>query len=444
MSQREFGFLKQRLVHSVTDAVRGVRERVESAYRDVWIRGEIVDLRRPRSGHVYFALKDDSARLRAVCFRLQARYLKIRPADGLEVLARGSMTVYAPQGDVQFVVQHMEPLGHGAQQLAFEELKNRLAKEGLFDPAAKQPLPMLPRRIGVITSPTGAAVRDILNVLERRNDLVSILIYPAKVQGTGAAETLIRGIRVFGRRGDVDVIVISRGGGSSEDLSAFNDERLARAIFASRIPVISAVGHETDFTICDFVSDFRAPTPSAAAETVAAARAELHQRVDQLTRRAVQACHLVLHRKRSRLARLAASRSFIDAETRLRYFLQRLDELQGRLAKCPEAFGRPRREKIADLTRRLREAPKRHLADLRLTVAGRSRELQAFSPLAVLERGYSIVSTGDGTIVRSAQQVAPGGRFHVRVRRGDFEGERLRNEGQQTTRSKRRSGKQEP
>ena len=234
--------------------------------------GEVSNLRAAGSGHLYFTLKDETAQIRAVCFRNQARYLKFKPQDGLAVIARGRLSVYEARGEYQLYVEFLEPAGLGALQLAFEQLKQKLAAEGLFDPARKKPLPVLPRVIGVVTSPTGAVIRDILRVLHRRFRNINVLIYPVKVQGEGAAQEIAQGIEYFNRNAPVDVMIVARGGGSLEDLWAFNEDVVARAIAASNIPVISAVGHETDFTIADFVADLRAPTPSAAAELVVRAQ----------------------------------------------------------------------------------------------------------------------------------------------------------------------------
>src|SRR5215469_5366829 len=257
-----------RKVYPVRELVAAVRTQVERSFTDVYVEGEISNYRPAESGHLYFTLKDGSSQLRVVMWRTQARLLKFRPENGLQVIARGRVTVYDERGDLQFQAEYLEPQGAGALQIAFEQLKAKLAAEGLFDTARKKPVPALPRRIGLVTSPRGAAVQDILNILRRRHESVGVLIYPAQVQGDLAGSDVSRGVRYFNRSGHVDVIIVARGGGSFEDLFAFNDEGLARTISASDVPIISAVGHETDFTICDFVADLRAPTPSAAAEMV--------------------------------------------------------------------------------------------------------------------------------------------------------------------------------
>lgn len=266
--------LPPRRIWTVGDLVSAVRTELERVYADVFVEGEISNYRPADSGHLYFTLKDNGAQIRVVMFRSQARLLRFRPANGLQVIARGRVTVYESRGELQLSAEYLEPKGAGALQVAFEQLKAKLAAEGLFDPARRKPIPALPRRVGVVTSPRGAAIQDILNVLRRRHESVNVLIYPAQVQGEAASAEVVAGVRYFNRAGNVDVIIVARGGGSLEDLAAFNDEGLARTIAASQLPVISAVGHETDFTICDFVADLRAPTPSVAAELVIRSKRE--------------------------------------------------------------------------------------------------------------------------------------------------------------------------
>ena len=273
--QLGFTFQATRRIWTVRDLMSDLRTRVEREYTDVWVEGEISNFRPADSGHLYFTLKDDGAQIRIVMFRSQARLLRFKPENGLQIVARGRVTIYEPRGEMQLSAEYLEPKGAGALQIAFEQLKAKLAAEGLFDQARKKTIPALPRRIGIVTSPRGAAVQDILNILRRRHESVSVLIFPAQVQGEAAAAEVGSGVRFFNRANNVDVILVARGGGSLEDLAAFNDETLARTVAGSRIPVISAVGHETDFTIVDFVSDLRAPTPSAAAELVIRSRQEL-------------------------------------------------------------------------------------------------------------------------------------------------------------------------
>src|SRR5438270_3960213 len=285
--QLDFTFTQAstRRIWRVTDLVGAVRTTVERGYTDVWVEGEVSNFRAAESGHLYFALKDGDALLRVVMFRMQARLLRFKPDNGMQIIARGRVTVYDQRGELQLAAEFLEPMGAGALQLAFEQLKNKLAQEGLFDRLRKKRLPQLPRRIGIVTSPRGAALHDMLNVLARRHESVGILIYPAQVQGESAAAEVASGVRYFNRKKDVDVIIIARGGGSIEDLAAVNDEAVARTIAAFELPVISAVGHDTDFTICDFVADLRAPTPSAAAEIVVRSQHELLERVTSLQAR---------------------------------------------------------------------------------------------------------------------------------------------------------------
>lgn len=415
-----FGELGERRILSVSQIVHQIKSRLETGFRDVWVQGEVSNLRIPPSGHLYFTLKDSESQIPGVCFRMRRRYLKFLPEDGMELLARGSISVYAPRGQVQLMVSHLEPLGRGALQMAFEQLKERLSKEGLFDPAHKLKLPLFPTKVGVVTSPSGAALRDILRVLYERNDRVGVLIYPATVQGPTAPPQIAEGVRELVRRGDVDAIIIARGGGSSEDLWAFNDEALARTIFESRVPVISAVGHETDFTIADFVADVRAPTPSAAAETVSAAREELAQQTAHLEKRALQAMSLILHKKQERLRTLTGSRGFVDAETRLKFFLQRLDELHGRFRKALPAFLAPIGTRLERSTSALEPAMNLYLKELKHRLGETAGRLQAYSPLAVLERGYAIITTSTGQVVREAAQVSDRERVQVRTGRGSF------------------------
>src|SRR5580765_2794027 len=297
-----------RRIWRVADLVSAVRTTVERGYTDVWVEGEISNFRPSESGHLYFTLKDGDAQLRIVMFRSQARLLRFRPESGMQVIARGRVTIYDVRGELQLSAEFLEPVGAGALQVAFEQLKARLAQEGLFDATRRKPIPPLPRSIGIVTSPRGAALQDMLNILARRHENAGILIYPAQVQGETAATEVTAGIRYFNRAKSVDVIIIARGGGSIEDLAAFNDEALARTIAASTLPVISAVGHETDFTIADFVADLRAPTPSAAAERVVKAKADLVERVDGLERRLHAGAQVVLTRVRRRVEQTTSHR----------------------------------------------------------------------------------------------------------------------------------------
>ncbi|MGC1202422.1 MAG: exodeoxyribonuclease VII large subunit, partial [Candidatus Acidiferrales bacterium] len=333
MSQTSlFNLAPERKVWKVSELTSRIGHLLEGSFPDVWIEGEVSNFHSAQSGHLYFTLKDARAQIRCVCFRDNVRGLKFRPEDGLHVTVRGSLGVYEPRGEYQVYVSVIEPVGLGALQLAFEQLKKRLADEGLFDEARKKALPMLPRRIGVITSPTGAAIRDILRVLQRRFANVHVLIYPVKVQGDGAAAEIVAGLRHFNAARSVDVLILARGGGSLEDLWAFNEEILARAIAASPIPIITGVGHETDFTIADFVADLRAPTPSAAAELVVRSRQEFDRLIAESQRRLMQQMKYLLSERRHRLRDLQSHRAFRQPELLLRRRRQQVDDLSSSLA----------------------------------------------------------------------------------------------------------------
>jgi len=426
-------------VGELTDRIQGV---LETDFVDVWVEGEVSNLKLAASGHVYFSLKDERAQIKAVVWRSDARLLRLRPRDGMKVLARGTLRVYPPRGEYQLSVQVLEPLGKGSLAFAFEELKERLGREGLFDAGRKRPIPLLPRRIGVVTSPTGAVIRDILRVLSARYANLDVLVYPARVQGEGAAAEIVQGLRALARLGGLDVIVVARGGGSLEDLWAFNEESVARALAASPVPTICAVGHETDFTIADFVADLRAPTPSAAAERVVRAKEDLAARIGALERRRDAALRLTLARTRARVGAATAHRVFAAEQGRLRVKAQRVDEIVRRA----ERGLRHRREQARDGLRRLRERLDafrwdRQLRSGRERLGHRSDRLRALvgsavdarrarlsraaaqlgglSPLAVLGRGYALVwDEGTGTLVRDASPLAPGSRIRVRLHRG--------------------------
>ena len=353
-------------VFSVTTLTQAIKQTLEDGFFTIWVEGEISNLATPRSGHVYFTLKDEAAQLRAVIFKSAARLVRFELENGMQVLLRGSLSVYEARGEYQLIVSRAEPRGAGALQAAFEQLKRRLEAEGLFDPAHKRPIPLLPKKIGVVTSPTGAAIRDILNIVNRRFANVHVLIAPARVQGADAPAEIVRAIEMLNRLPDVDALIVGRGGGSLEDLWAFNEESVARAIFASRIPVISAVGHEIDFTIADFVADLRAPTPSAAAELVVRNKADLAQTLDAQHARLKQAMRHLLDR--SRAAAAHAARRVSDLRRRVNELQQRVDDLAQRLART------------------MRHALERKQAQRDTQIA----KLDALSPLAVLAKGYAI------------------------------------------------------
>src|SRR5713101_7718482 len=324
----------ERRVWTVRALVAAVRTHLEREYSDCWVEGEISNLRNPGSGHLYFTLKEESAQIRVVMFRSSAKLLRFRPENGLHVTVRGRITVYEDRGELQVSAEFMEPQGEGALQLAFEQLKGRLDAEGLFDPGRKKPIPPLPLLIGIITSPRGAAVRDILNILARRHHSASVLIYPAQVQGESASIEVTAGLQHFNRMREVEVIIIARGGGSAEDLAAFNHEGLARAVAASKIPVISAIGHETDFTIVDFVADLRAPTPSAAAELVIRSRQEIEEQAEGLRERLVRAVRYHLLMGRQALTELAQHGAFGRMMDGINQRQQKLDDLLHRLERA--------------------------------------------------------------------------------------------------------------
>src|SRR5438270_212306 len=362
-----------RRIWRVADLVSAVRTTVERAYTDVWVEGEISNFRPAESGHLYFTLKDGDAQLRIVMFRSQARLLRFRPEAGMQVIARGRVTIYDARGELQLSAEFLEPVGAGALQVAFEQLKARLAQEGLFGATRRTPIPPLPRRIGLVTSPRGAALQDMLNILARRHENVGIQIYPAQVQGETAAAEVAAGIKHFNRAKTVDVIIIARGGGSIEDLAAFNDEALARTIFASALPTISAVGHETDFTIADFVADLRAPTPSAAAEMVIQPQRELEENVSNLRQRLARAARYQIMMARRALSELAQHASLARMGDMIARRGQRLDDLRYRLARQYGA-------QVERYRRRLDvgESRLRHF-DLRRVLAGMRSGIEAQS-----------------------------------------------------------------
>lgn len=425
-------------VSELTEAIRGL---LGTEFRDVWVAGEISNTKLAPSGHYYFTLKDAEAQLACVCFRMSARLLRFKPQDGIEVLARGQIDVYPPRGGYQLLVEVLEPRGYGALQLAFEQLKKRLQEEGLFDPARKRSLPLLPRRIGIVTSPVGAVIRDMVNILSRRLPGVHIRLYPALVQGEGAARSIVEGIDYFSKSRWPDVVIVGRGGGSLEELWAFNEEAVARAIAASEVPVISAVGHETDFTIADFVADLRAPTPSAAAELVAPERRELLARVDQAQRKLEQALRYRLARARAELHEKGVERAAGIVRRAVGLLFQRLDELDYRLRDTMRWRLERERRRLVALEARLRARDPRHqLSQVRRRLerlvavltervrlrlaASRNRfdrlaaQLDQLSPLRILERGYAIVADPAGRIIRDAREAPPGAELDVRLHRG--------------------------
>ena len=443
MDQPLLNFGPERKIYSVSELSQEIKGLLESKFPDVWVTGEISNYRAATSGHLYFTLKDASAQLRAVCFRNQARYLKFKPQDGISVIARGHLSVYEARGEYQLYVEYLEPAGVGALQLAFEQLKQKLAAEGLFELARKKPLPLLPRTVGVVTSPTGAVIRDILRILRRRFKNMNALLYPVKVQGEGAAEEIVEGIEYFNRERLVDVMIVARGGGSLEDLWAFNEEIVARAIAGSKIPVISAVGHETDFTIADFVADLRAPTPSAAAELVVHRKQDFEAELENRERRMLQIVRLRLSEARQRYTELRMHRVFQTLGTWLGEKAQRVDDavaslersMRLRLNMARQAwlgasagvvrydFRRLLGLKRATLDERLGRFDaefRRFLTERRNRLSQVEAILKERSPLTILQRGYSITRDAAGKIVRDAAQVSVGDDLSIRLARGEL------------------------
>jgi exodeoxyribonuclease VII large subunit len=432
-----------RRVWKVRDLVAAVRTHIEREYSDAWVEGEISNFRAPESGHLYFTLKDGNAQIRVVMFRSSARLLRFRPADGLQVVVRGRVTIYEDRGELQISAEYLEPKGAGSLQLAFEQLKAKLEAEGLFAAERKKPLPSLPSRIGIVTSAQGAALRDILNILERRHHSVNVLIYAAQVQGDAAASEVAAGVLYFNQHDNVEVIIIARGGGSAEDLASFNNEGLARTIAASEIPIISAVGHETDFTITDFVADLRAPTPSAAAELVIRSRQEIEEQASALHERLTRAMRYRLLMGRQALTELAQHGAFARIMELIRQRQQKLDDLAHRMELSE-------RHLLQQMHRRweIVASAVRHY-DLRLVLSGMRKELesqtaalvavtrnvllqhrvrterldtalQSLSPLAILDRGYALVFDSEGKLLKDVGSVNVGDDISARLAHGQL------------------------
>jgi exodeoxyribonuclease VII large subunit len=434
----------ERRVWKVRELVAAVRSHIERAYSDAWVEGEISNFRAPDSGHLYFTLKDGNAQVRVVMFRSSARLLRFRPADGLQVVVRGRVTVYEERGELQISAEYLEPKGAGSLQLAFEQLKAKLEAEGLFAAERKKPIPTLPSDIGLVTSAQAAALRDILNVLQRRHHSVNVLIYHAQVQGDAASYEVAAGVRFFNQHDNVDVIVIARGGGSAEDLASFNNEALARTVVASEIPVISAVGHETDFTILDFVADLRAPTPSAAAELVIRSRQEVEDHAAALHERLSRAMRYRLLMGRQALTELAQHGAFARMMELIHQRQQKLDDLTHRLELAE-------RQLLEQIHRRweMISAAVRHY-DLRLVLSGIGKQLdsgtaalvavmrnvllqhrvrsgrlqtalESLSPLAILERGYALVFDSQGRLLKDVSGLKLGDQISARLAHGEFQ-----------------------
>jgi len=431
----------ERDVYTVSRLNREVRLLLERGLGTLWLTAEISNFARPSSGHWYFSLKDAEAQVRCAMFRQRNQLLNFIAKDGQKVLVRARIGLYEPRGEYQLIVDHMEDAGRGALMRQFDELRAKLAAEGLFAPERKRALPLIPRRIGIITSPTGAAVRDILHVLARRFAAVPVLIYPVPVQGAQASAEILAALELAGRRAECDVLILARGGGSLEDLWAFNDERLARAIAVSPTPIITGIGHEIDFTIADFVADIRAPTPSAAAELVVPDGAEWFAAFGQLAARLTRCTLQQLDAKRDRLRWLSGRATRVSPRAKLAQQSQRLDELEQALSRAMRrrlqasserlrwlagraAVVNPATRLVAQAARieaarqRLERAWQHGLTRRRERLLPLVRTLNAVSPLATLERGYAIVSRTDGDILRDAAEAPPGSLIEVRLERG--------------------------
>ncbi len=434
----------QRRIWKVGELAAELRSEVERVFSDMWIEGEISDLRPAASGHVYFTLKDESAQLSVVLFRRQALLLRFRPEDGLHILLRGKLSVYEQRGQMQIVAEHLEPMGTGSLQLAFEQVKRQLQREGLFDSERKKALPSFPRCVGIVTSPSGAVIRDFVNVVSRRHAALQVLVYPALVQGESAATEVAAGIAWFNRTQEVDMIVLARGGGSLEDLAPFNSESLARAIAASKLPVVSAIGHETDFTIADFVADLRAPTPSAAAELITTGQHRIEERLEQLTQRLDRATRYALMQAREHYAQLSAPAAFARMRDNLNLRQQRLDELsfrmeaawRGQLLAAAQRLQHLTssalrydmshrillvRERFDALTARLLRAYLTLANSRRAGFEALEKQLLSLSPLGVLNRGYAVVYDESGALMRNAAGAKPGQLLSARLAHGTIQ-----------------------
>lgn len=428
----------------VRDLVAAVRTHIEREYSDAWVEGEISNFRAPESSHLYFTLKDGDSQIRVVMFRSSARLLRFRPGDGLQVVVRGRITIYEDRGELQISAEYIEPKGAGSLQLAFEQLKAKLEAEGLFAAERKKLVPSLPSRIGIVTSVQGAALRDILNILRRRHHSVNVLIFPAQVQGDAASSEVAAGVRFFSQQKIVEVIIVARGGGSAEDLAPFNNEGLARTVATSTIPVISAVGHETDFTILDFVADLRAPTPSAAAELVIRSRQEIEENTTALHDRLVRAMRYRLLMGRQALTELSQHGAFARMMEVIRQRQQKLDDLTHRMELAERALLEKSRRRWETIS-----AAVRHY-DARLVLSGMRKELenrvtalaavmrnvllqhrvrserletalQSLSPVAILDRGYALVFDSNGKLLKDAHGVKVGDEISARLARGQIQ-----------------------
>jgi len=429
-----------RYILTVSELTREIKDILEMQFADILVEGEISNLRVPPSGHIYFTLKDDLSQIRVVLFKSQARSLRFSPEDGLHVICRGRVSLYEKRGEYQLILEEMEPKGIGALQLAFLQLKERLEKEGFFDASRKKTIPMLPQKIGIVTSPSGAVIRDMLQIIERRFENVHLLIYPVRVQGEGAASEIAEGIEYFNEQMEVDVIIVARGGGSLEDLWAFNEEEVARTIFYSQIPVVSAVGHETDYTISDFVADLRAPTPSAAAELVVKDKREIKNTLRFLDSRLGNEVSQIFQEGRTHLSHL--KKRLKDPRKTIEEYFLRVEDLFNRfvflsswivnrkrekhlhlheclLLRSPNQKMKSLRRFISENEKRLLQTAKHSIESWRQRLEGMMGQLESLSPLSILQRGYSITrKIPSFEILRESNQVKEGDRVEVRLFRG--------------------------
>lgn len=387
-------------VFTITELTRNIRTILEQEFFDIWVEGEISNFKLHTSGHMYFTLKDENAALRVAMFKSMNQNLKFSLDDGLNVIAHGTISVYDKRGEYQLIVDYIEPAGLGALQLAFEQLKQKLEKEGLFDRSHKKQIPLFPERIGIITSPTGAAIKDILNIIGRRFPNVNITIYPVRVQGEGASNDITSAIEHMNKSGNFDVLIVGRGGGSLEDLWAFNEEIVARAIYSSKIPIISAVGHEIDYTISDFVADLRAPTPSAAAELVVPDREDVYNNINSIKNRLFLAMKNMINNLKDKINWIRKSNLFKDPLDRIRQTRQDIDEIMDRLNLVIKHILELKRKSLSEV----------------------SGKLNVLNPLSILERGYSICfKLPEKILVKSANILKPGDDVNVRVHKGSVE-----------------------
>lgn len=408
----------KRKIYRVTELTRLIKTTLEDEIGEVWVEGEVSNLRRPASGHWYFTIKDENAQLACVMFRGNQRQAGCELQEGVKVRIFGLISVYEKSGQYQMMVRLIEPAGAGALQAAFEALKKKLAGEGLFDPARKKPIPLLPQHIGIVTSPTGAAIQDILNVISRRFSNLHIILAPVKVQGEGAAAEIAEAIDLFNAAGNVDVLIVGRGGGSLEDLWCFNEEIVARAVARSGIPIISAVGHETDFTICDFVADLRAPTPSAAAELVIGRKQDFEANLAHISRRLMRAIRADAQSRRARFTAAKNSYVFREPGNIARQMRERLSHIHSRLDHRLRGILREKQQTADELNLRLAQTVKSFLQLRKAELKNLATQIKAISPGAVLERGYSITYNAAGNILRSACQTHEGERLTTRLASG--------------------------